>query len=98
LTTIHLYQSTDREIKPIVLLHVAADIMYESCLKTIDSISGALGLLRAEAQVKPGVNPHGYAGGKSASSSSSDGARDKKEQVEYSETAWPDEKKERRRE
>jgi len=36
--------------------------MFERILMTIDSVSASLGLLRAEAKVRPGVNPWGYKG------------------------------------
>jgi len=37
--------------------------MFERILMTIDSVSASLGLLRAQAKARPGVNPWGYAGG-----------------------------------
>lgn len=46
-----------------MLVHAIADIMWERMLNTVDSVSHAFGLLRADAKPLPGVNPHGYTNG-----------------------------------
>ena len=44
--------------------------MYEAILGRIDAVSASIGLLRAEAKVRKGANPWGYAGGSASSSTS----------------------------
>ena len=44
--------------------------MYEAILGRIDAASASVGLLREEAKVRKGVNPWGYAGDSSSSSTS----------------------------
>jgi hypothetical protein len=67
--------------------HVIADIMYERILNTVDSISHVFGLLREEAKPVPGVNPHGYKGGKET-----EGSGERKEKGESEEILREDKK------